>query len=146
MKPECYAAEDTLPDSIPLPMLQTIHIEVPGHYGTGYVALPLDKPFGNRWLGHNIAETWALEGAVQVMGAVLASDRHDPASPEDLCRLHREFEDVEFKSPLDPSRELRIAVRIHIRFGSVARGVFVASQGAALIAAGKLALIGERSL
>lgn len=145
MKPECYAAEDTLPDSLPLPTLQAIHIEVPGHYGTGYVVLPLDKPFRNRWLGHNITETWTLEGAVQVMGAVLASDRYDPALPEDLSRLHREFKDVEFKLPLDPSLELRIAVRIHIRFDSVAQGIFVASQGAALIAAGKLALIGERS-
>jgi hypothetical protein len=145
MKPECYTADNTLPSCIPCPMPQVIHIETPGHYGTGYLNLPIGELVRGQWLGRNIAETLVLEGAAQVMGAVLASDRHDPAAPADISRLLREFEDVEFKSPVNPSREVRIAVRIHIRRGTVSRGIFVASQGAALIAAGKLALIGKRS-
>jgi hypothetical protein len=125
---------------------RAVVIETPGHYGSGFVTLPSCGPIKDQWPGRELSERLVLEGVVQIMGAVLASDRRDPVSNHDLPYLVREFEEVEFKSPLDPSRDVQVVVRVQTRYGAMSRGIFVAFQGAYLIAAGKLVLRGSKLL
>jgi hypothetical protein len=121
-------------------MPQLVCIETPGYSGTGYVTLPTEQLVRSRWLGNNILREWILEGAIQMVRAVLASDRHDRGSPGDAALSLTEFEELEFGNPLDTSREIQFVVRIHTRFGGQARGIFAAYQGSVLVAAGKLSV------
>lgn len=144
MRHETYAT-GTGPTNRPFFNLpHTMNIETPGCYGTGLVNLPIRAPTQDQWASAEFTKKMLLECVVQVMGAVLASDIHDPLSPDELPRLLREFEELEFKSPLNPEHQIRIVVRIQSRYDAVARGIFVAYQSSAFIAAGKLLLSGKK--
>lgn len=119
---------------------QLVCIEIPGYSGTGYVTLPTEQLVRSRWLGSDVLREWILEGAIQMMRAVLASDRHDRGPSGDAALSLTEFEELEFGNPLDTNREIQFVVRIHTRFGGQARGIFAAYQGSVLVAAGKLSV------
>lgn len=119
---------------------QLVCIETPGYSGTGYVNLPTEQLVRSRWLGNEILQEWILEGAIQIMRAVLASDRYDHGVPENAALSLMEFEELEFRNGMDTNREIQFMVRIHTRFGGLARGIFAAYQGSVLLAAGKLSV------
>ena len=144
MRHETYATETGLSGRIPFALPHTVNIETPGHYGTGLVSLPICFPIQDQWPSRELAEKMVLESVFQVMGAVLASDRRDPLPWSELPYLLREFEELEFKSPLNPTYQMRVVVRIQSRYDAMSRGIFVAYQNAAFIAAGKLLLSGKK--
>ncbi len=144
MRHENLAIENVRPAWIPYSMPRAVNIETPGYYGSGFISLPIRESIRDQWPSREVAKKLVLEEVAQVMGAVLASDIHDPLSAKELGEMLREFEEVEFKSPLDPSRKVQIVVRIQTRYGAMARGIFVAFQNAHLIAAGKLVMRGHK--
>lgn len=144
MRHENYPVDGLLPNRAQLAMPQTVRIERPGSFGSGLVSLPACKPIGKLWPSREVADKLVLDGVIEVMGAVLASDLYEPLDESELALMHAHFEELELKAPLDVHREVEVVVRVQSRYGAEIRGVFVASQGAFLIAAGKLVLTRKR--
>ncbi|MGZ8216806.1 hypothetical protein [Methylomagnum sp.] len=139
MKPESYAYANNGPGRPKFFEPRLVCIETPGFSGTGYVSLPSEQLARSRWLDGNVLLEWVLEGAVQVMRAVLASDGYQQGSPLRGSALSlMEFEDLKFGSALDANGEIQFVVKVQIRSRKTSRGVFSAYQGTALIAAGTL--------
>jgi hypothetical protein len=144
MKHENYSVDGLLPSRAQLAMPQTVRIEQPGSFGSGLVSLPSCKPIGKLWPSRQVADKLVLDGVIEVMGAVLASDLREPLDVAEFARMHAEFEELEFKAPLDVRRDIEVMVRVQSRYGAMIKGIFVASQGAFLIVAGKLVLTHKR--
>jgi len=141
MKPDI--PETVPPGRIPPFQPQAVTIETPGYHGSTAVNPPQDWAGSTVWTNPETIRQWVLDSVVQVMGAVLASDLRDPLSLDALPGLSREFEELEFKAALNPAQPMRIVVRVQSRYQALCRGVFVAYQNTAFIAAGKL-LLGQQ--
>jgi hypothetical protein len=138
MKPEKYANENFSPSRARCFESRLVCIETPGYSGTGYITLPAEQLVRCRWLGPDILREWVLEEVVQIMHAVLASDRHERGPQKEALLSLTEFAELEFSEPVDMNREIQCQIRIHARLGGISLGIFVAYQGTDLIAAGKL--------
>lgn len=144
MKPDALPLESAPSGRIPPTAAHSVNIETPGYHGSASVNPPPGWAGPATWANPETTRQWVLDNVVQVMGAVLASDLRDPLALDALPDLPRAFEELEFKSALNPAQPMRIVVRVQSRYQALCRGVFVAYQNTAFIAAGKL-LLGQQN-